>query len=47
MEKFLSRFHLIEVASVKVDTVSKVFDIKEIIQVDENNKGWWIKCLKF
>ena len=37
---------LIEVASVKVDTVSKkFFDIKEIIQVDENNKGWWIKYL--
>ena len=31
---------------MKVDTVSKkFFDIKEIIQVDENNKGWWIKYL--
>ena len=37
---------LIEVASVKVDTVSKkFFDIKEIIQVNENKKGWWIKYL--
>ncbi len=35
---------LINVSSVKVDTVSKkFFDIKNIIQVEKNNDGWWKK----
>ena len=35
---------LINVSSVKVDTVSKkFFDIKNIIQVERNNDGWWKK----
>jgi hypothetical protein len=35
---------IISVSGVKVDTVSKkFFDIKNIIQVERNNEGWWKK----
>ena len=35
---------LINVSSVKVDTVSKkFFDIKNIIEVEKDNEGWWKK----
>ncbi|MDB4595272.1 hypothetical protein OAH89_01580, partial [Flavobacteriaceae bacterium] len=35
---------IVNVSNVKVDTVSKkFFDIKNIISVDRNNKGWWKK----
>ena len=35
---------IIIVSGVKVDTVSKkFFDIKNIIQVERNNEGWWKK----
>ena len=43
---FLSDSVLIDVSTIKVDTVSKkFFDIKEIIQIQENRDGWWIKYL--
>tara|TARA_B100001057_G_scaffold79488_1_gene74646 strand:+ start:611 stop:2218 length:1608 start_codon:yes stop_codon:yes gene_type:complete len=43
---FQSDSVLIEISTVKVDTVSKkFFDIKEIIQVQENNDGWWVTYL--
>ena len=35
---------IISVSSVKVDTVSKkFFDIKNIIEVEKDNEGWWKK----
>ena len=37
---------LISVSNIKVDTVSKkFFDIKNIIEVEENDQGWWKKYL--
>ena len=43
---FQSDSVLIDVSTIKVDTVSKkFFDIKEIIQIQENRDGWWIKYL--
>ncbi|MDA0758024.1 MAG: hypothetical protein O3C01_05095 [Bacteroidetes bacterium] len=39
---FYSDSILIDVLSVKVDTVSKkFFDIKNIIEVNKNDEGWW------
>ena len=39
---FYSDSILIDVLNVKVDTVSKFFfDIKNIIEVNKNNEGWW------
>ena len=39
---------IVNVSNVKVDTVSKkFFDIKNIISVDRNNKGWWKKYFLF
>ena len=44
--KYQSDSILISVANVKVDTVSKkFFDIKKIIEVEENITGWWKKYL--
>ena len=43
---FYSDSILIDVSNVKVDTVSKkFFDIKNIIEVNKNNEGWWKKYI--
>ena len=39
---------VVNVSNIKVDTVSKkLFDIKNIILVERNNKGWWKKYFLF